>query len=143
MKRFFILFLTVAAFAVTVSAEDKPVSYDRLPKPAKTYIEANFPGEKVSFATKGDDIINPDYTVMLMNGTKLEFQHSGALSSVSSVNGIPSDLVPVSIRDYVQAHYPDAGYVEYEIGRHTYEVKLTNRMELKFNRNFHIIEVDD
>jgi hypothetical protein len=33
--------------------------------------------------------------------------------------------------------------LEYDIDRLSYEVKLSNRMEIKFDRNFNIIEIDD
>jgi hypothetical protein len=143
MKNLFTLLVGFAVSAATLFADDRPISFDRLPEQAKTYIQTNFPGEDTSFVTKDDDLVFPEYTVMMKNGTRLEFAHNGSLSKISSANGIPSELVPVSIREYVKAHYPDAGFVEYDIDSRSYEVKLTNRMELKFNRNFHIIEVDD
>ncbi len=143
MKKIVLTLIGISAFAAALSADDRPIGFDRLPEPAKEYIQTNFPGEKTTMVTKDDDLIFADYTVMLSNGIRLEFGHSGALTQISSPNGIPAELVPVSIRNYVQAHYPDAGYLDFEIGRRTYEVKLTNRMELKFNNNFHIIEVDD
>lgn len=142
MKKIILTLIGLAAFAAALSAGDKPISFDKLPSAAKVFIETSFPGEKASLVLKDDDMVRPDYTVVLMNGIKIEFDHSGALTQISSPNGIPADQVPVSIRNYVKAHYPDAGYLEFEIGRHTYEVKLTNRMELKFNKNFHIMEVD-
>lgn len=135
--------ISLAAFAAALSADDRPMAFEKLPVAAKEYIQTNFPGEKTTMVTKDDDLIFADYTVMLSNGIELEFEHSGALTQISSPNGIPAELVPVSIRNYVQTHYPDAGYLDFEIGKRTYEVKLTNRMELKFNNNFHIIEVDD
>lgn len=143
MKKIVMTLVALAAFATALSADDRPMAYEKLPAPAKEYIQTNFPGEKTAMVTKDDDLIFADYTVMLSNGIRLEFEHSGALTQISSPNGIPAELVPVSIRNYVQAHYPDAGYLDFEIGKRTYEVKLTNRMELKFNNNFHIIEIDD
>jgi hypothetical protein len=143
MKKIALTLIGFAAFAAALSADDRPMAYENLPAPAKEYIQTNFPGEKTIMVTKDDDLIFADYTVMLSNGTKLEFEHSGALTQISSPNGIPAELVPVSIRNYVQAHYPDAGYLDFEVGKRAYEVKLTNRMELKFNNNFHIIEIDD
>ena len=143
MKKIVMTLIGLAAFAAALSADDRPISFDRLPSAAKSYIETNFPGESASFVTKDDDLIRPDYTVVLANGIKMEFDHSGALTQISSPDGIPAEQIPVSVRNYVKAHYPDAGYLEFEIGRHTYEVKLTNLMELKFNKNFHIIEIDD
>ena len=143
MKKIVMTLVALAAFAAALSADDRPRAYEKLPAPAKEYIQTNFPGEKTTMVTKDDDLIFADYTVMLSNGIRLEFEHSGALTQISSPNGIPAELVPVSIRNYVQTHYPDAGYLDFEIGKRTYEVKLTNRMELKFNNSFHIIEVDD
>ena len=127
MKNLILTMIGVALTASIAVADEKPVTYEQLPTPAKTYIESNFNGEKVTLTTKEDDLFLPDYTV---------------LKQVSSKNGISPELIPVTIRDYVSAHYPDAGYLDFEIGRKTYEVKLTNRMELKFNRNFHVIEID-
>lgn len=143
MKKIALTMISLAAFAAALSADDRPMAFEKLPVAAKEYIQTNFPGEKTTMVTKDDDLIFADYTVMLSNGIKLEFEHSGALTQISSPNGIPAELVPVSIRNYVRTHYPDAGYLDFEIGKRTYEVKLTNRMELKFNNSFHIIEVDD
>ena len=143
MKNLIAILVGFAAFAVTLSADDRPISFDKLPSPAKVYIQTNFPGENTAFVAKDDDLLLAEYTVIMMNGTKLEFSHSGALSKISSSNGISAELIPVSIRDYVQSHYPGAGFVEFDIDRRTYEVKLSNGLELKFNRNFIPIGIDD
>lgn len=140
-----IMTLAIATFAISVMAScmEKPVAFDQLPSAAKTYINTNFEGDKVVFASIDDDLIRPDYDVRLASGTELQFSNSGALEKVSSRQGISADLIPQSIRDYVTAHFPSAGYREYEIGRRTYEVTLTNGLELKFNSVFRVVEVDD
>ena len=143
MKKMIAMMVGLAAFSAVLSADDKPISFDKLPSAAKVYVQTNFPGEKVSFVAKDDDASRPGYMVILMNGTKMEFTHTGALSEISSSAGLPESVIPVSIREYVQGHYPGAGYVEFEIGKRTYEVKLDNRMGLKFNNNFHLVSVDD
>ena len=56
---------------------------------------------------------------------------------------MPDGVVPVQIADYVKTQYPDSVIKEYEVGKSTYEVKLSNRLELKFNSNFILIEIDD
>ena len=83
-------------------------------------------------------------TRMMANGVMLEFDNGGRLEKIESRNGdIPSGIIPVQIMEIVKGHYPDADVVEYEVGRKTYEVKLSNRMELKFNRHFNVVEIDD
>lgn len=142
MKNLIFTIVGLMSFIIMANADDRPVAYEKLPEPAKAYIASNFAGESVLLSTKDDELFLPDYYVVLANGVRLEFSNSGQLKQVASHDGISEDLIPVSIREYVSAHYPDAGYLEYEVGRRTYEVKLTNRMELKFNSNFHIMEVD-
>ena len=142
MKKVVFSVIGMAILTLAALADGKPVTYEQLPAPAKSYIEANFNGENITVATKEDDFILPDYNVLLSNGTMLEFSNSGSLKKVASRSGIPAEIVPVTIREYVAAHYPGAGFLEFEIDRKTYEVKLTNRMELKFNSNFNVIEVD-
>lgn len=144
MKRIFTLFAVSVAFAVAALAGDRPVTFSQLPVPAQTFIQANYPNDKVSFATKDDDIIRPDFNVVLVSGVRLEFSNSGRLKKIEArQNGVPVNLIPVQIRDYVKTYYPDATFIEYEIGRRTYEVQLSNRLDLKFNRNFQLIEIDD
>ena len=141
------MFLVAAAVMLAaiqiVKADGKPVEFHKLPAAVQTFINTNYEGVAVSYAIADDDLVRPDYTVMLANGVKIQFEHSGALEQIESASGIPDDLIPYQIRDYVKAHYPGAIFVEYEIGRRAYEVKLSNRLELKFNKDFHVVEVDD
>lgn len=144
MKRIIIAIAFVMATSSVLSADDRPVTFSQLPQAAQNFINANFPGEKVSFATKDDDVIRPEYQVVLSNGMMLQFENNGSMEKIQTRDGnIPESLIPVQIREMVKMHYPDAQIKEYEVGRRTYEVKLSNRMELKFNRNFHVIEIDD
>lgn len=143
MKR--IIFITLSlALSCSVFADDRPVTYAQLPAAAQAFITANFPDDKISYATKDDDIIFPEYSVVLVNGVRMQFCNSGALEKIESrIDGVPENLVPVQILDYVKAHYPESMIVEYETGRRHHEVKLSNRLELKFNRNFTLIGIDD
>lgn len=143
MKNIILIIVLSLVAATAVYADDKPVDYNKLPKAARDFITANYPGEKVSYALVDDDISRPDYSVMLANGVLVHFEHNGALEKIESEAGIAEDLIPFQIRDYVKMHYPDAIFVEYEIGKKSYEVKLSNRLEIKFNKNFNVIEVDD
>ena len=138
-----ILALAVAIFSIACAAEDKPVTFDQLPTAAKEFINVNYPGEKMSYAFVDDDVIRPDYTVRLANGVEITFGHDGSLEKIETVGGVPDGVVPVQISDYVKSNYPDAVILEYEVGRKEYEVKLSNRLELKFNTSFRLKGLDD
>ena len=142
MKKIIFSALVILASAVMGSCRERPVSFDQLPVAAKTYVSVNFANDKVILAKLDDDLIRPDYEVRLSSGVELKFNNSGALEKISSRGRISPDLIPVSIREYVSTHYPTAGYLEYEIGLRTYEVTLTNGIELKFNSTFHLVEIE-
>ena len=144
MKRTLItLALVLVTFAI-VKADDRPVTFNQLPQAAQTFINTNYPDEKVAFATVDDDIIRPDYHVALVNGVMLQFEHSGSLEKIETRNGnIPAGIIPVQISEVVKQYYPEVQIVGYEIGKRSYEVKLSNRMEMKFTTKFQVIELDD
>lgn len=143
MKKIFIAIAITLAAVVTVKAGDRPVTFAQLPVPAQTFVNSTFPDAKVSYATVDDDIVRPDYTVVLSDGTKIQFSHSGAFEKIETRVGVPAGIVPVQITEFLKLHYPDAVVLEYEVGRRSYEVKLSNRMDLKFNRNWNLVEIDD
>ena len=141
------MFITIAIVLASVTiakADDRPVTFEQLPKAAQTFINTNFPKDKMSFATVDDDIIAPDYEVALVSGVMMQFRNDGSLESIKSRTGnIPAGIIPQQIINGVKGYYPDAMILEYDIDRLSYEVKLSNRMEIKFDRKFNIIEIDD
>jgi len=125
-------------------ADDRPVTVDQLPQAARTFLNVNFPDDKISFATKDDDLIRPDYQVVLASGVMVKFNNAGDLEEIESRGKeIPDGIIPIQIVEMVKGHYPDVMITGYEVGRRTYEVKLSNRIELKLDRNFNVIEIDD
>ena len=144
MKQIILSLTAIISFAFSASAGDRPVAYNELPLSVRTFIESTFPSVKVMYSVVDDDIILPDYTISLENGIKVQFTNSGRLEKVDAGrNSVPYGIIPVQICDYLKLHYPDAHVTEYEMSRRFYEVRLSNRMELKFNRHFSLVEIDD
>ena len=143
MKRVLLSIVAVMSFSLIGACQEKQMSFELLPVSAQKFIDRYFPSDEILVAVTDDDLVHPDVEVSLASGVHLEFDYKGNLKSVTSQTPLPVSLIPAGIRNYVLSHYPDAGYLEYEIERRTYEVKLTNRLELKFNSDFNVIEVDD
>ena len=144
MKKLILIFASVVAFATIAGAEDKPVTFNQLPDAARTFLDANYQSVKLVLATKDDDFIRPEFNVVLENGVAIQFDNDGRLDKISSRSGdIPTAVIPKQITDIVKSHYPDAHIVEYEVDRKTYEVKLSNRIEITFDSSFRLIEIDD
>ena len=143
MKKIFAI-LAISLSAVSFAkADDIPVTFAQIPAEAQAFIKTTYPDEKVSYAMVDDDFIRPDYTVVLASGIQVRFNNDGSLEKIEARGGVPASVVPVQIRDYVKMYVPEAVIVEYEVGRFGYEVKLSNRMELNFNRKFKISRFDD
>lgn len=128
----------------TACADSKPISYDKLPAAAKTFVSTNYSQARPVLTTVDDDFFRPDYEVRLDNGVKVEFYNNGSLKSIEDRNGIPAGVVPGKIVDYVKANYSDATtIIEFDSDKRSYEVKLSNRLELKFTKDFQLIKIDD
>lgn len=144
MKKILVLLAGIFAFVGISKADDRPVTYDQLPEAAKTFIKKHFPKAKLVYATVDDDLIRPDFEVRLDNGFEIQFENDGSLDKIETRDGdVPEVLIPEKIREYVKKNYPHVTYKEYEVGTRSYEVKLSNKLELKFNSSFVLIEIDD
>ncbi len=143
MKKVLTFIVIACASVLVMMAGDRPVQFEQLPTAIQTFINTHFQNEKISYAAIDDDFIRPDYEVVFANGTKIEFSHKGSMKKIESMSGIPESLVPVQLRDYAQQHYTGTAIVGYEIDNTTYEIVLSNGLELTFNKNFMLIEIDD
>ena len=144
MKRMIIAATLMLVALSSAVADDKPITFDKMPQAAQNFVKTNYPDVEVALTTVDDDIVNPEYKVALVNGVVIEFKNDGRLESIKTRTGnIPEGIIPVQIIEEVKRHYPESVITEYEVGRYSYEVKLSNRMELKFNSNFKLVEIDD
>lgn len=144
MKKLILMIVSITAFVSVAGAEDKPVTFNQLPEGARTFLDTNYQKVKLVLATKDDDFIRPEFNVVLENGVAIQFDNDGRLEKIASRSGdIPAAVIPKQITDIVKSHYPDAYIVEYEVDRKTYEVKLSNRIEITFDSSFRMIEIDD
>ena len=136
---------SILAFSFTVFADnDRAVSFDRLPEKARDFITANFPGEKLAYAKQERDFLEVHYEVVMVNGTKMEFDRRGEWTSIECRYGtISKNLIPEPIRNYVEDAYKGAEYREISRDRREYEVKITYGLELTFDRYFNLMGIDD
>ena len=89
------------------------------------------------------DFFGKNYDVIFVNGDKVEFDRSGNWEKIKcKYSQVPASLIPNQIMVYVRDNYPDSKIIELEKERNTYEAKLSNGWELKFNKNFELIDLD-
>lgn len=143
-----ILFAVVAflAFGVSVAVADnnKVINKNQLPAQAQKFLNDHFNGVKLSYAKLDRDFLERSYEVLLADGTKLEFFSNGEWQEVDcKFSEVPAGIVPEPIVKYIAENFPGEKVLKIELDRGNYELKLSNRLELTFNKNFNIIDIDD
>lgn len=139
-----LIFLAMLLPVATVSAESRPIDSSALPIEAQQFIQKHFPQQKVVFASIDSGMFDTDYDVRLDNGTKLEFNSKGTCKDAESKQGLlPVSIMPSYVVEYVKANFPTAAYYKIECDNRTVEVEISNGLEITFNQQGKVIEIDD
>ena len=139
---FFVLALVMSiCLPLTLMADnDQVITFDRLPATAQAMLKQNF-SDKVPLVITADW---DDYKVMYTNGDKVEFDKKGNWRDIEcKTSQVPAALIPAQIVANVNATFPGATITEIDQDRRGYSVKLSNGLELEYNRSFQIVELDD
>lgn len=145
MRKLILFFVCVFALSFNCLADnDKAILIGQLPINAQNFISKYFSGLKVAMVKEESGLFYKNYDVIFTNGDKIEFEKDGNWNEVKSIkNGVPSPIIPSQISDYLKANYPDEKVLQIERDRNEYEVKLTNRWEIKFDSKFRVIDIDN
>ena len=144
MKR--ILFSFVAMFLAigVVSADGKPVAMGELPVAAQAFLKEYFSNVEILLVTQDDDLLHRGYEVSLKNGARIDFDHKGIWTEVAVTQGmVPLMIVPAAIVDYVGRNYAGEHIMSIDRDRKTTEVKLSNGLELQFDKKCRLMDIDD
>lgn len=145
MKKVFLLLTSLFFFHAGVWADtDKPIQVGQLPTKAQTFLMTYFKAHKVAFAKMESDLFYKSYDVIFTNGEKVEFDKSGDWTEVDCrVHGVPVSIIPEAIRNYVKTTYPDDRIMKIERDKKEYEVRLSNRWEVKFDNRMRVVDIDN
>ncbi len=143
-----ILFALVAIFTLGISNasadNDKLLQKSELPVQTQQFIDSNFANIKITYAKLERDFFERSYEVVLADGTKLEFTSKGDWKEVDCrYEEVPAAVIPQAIKEYVSSNYPGEKILKIERDRGYYELKLSNRYELTFNKNYNIVDIDN
>ena len=142
-KVFISMAILFGALTTVLADDDKPVTINQLPTKAKSFITEYFSNEKVALAKEEKDFWNSTFEVIFVNGNKLEFDNKGNWTEVNcKYSSVPEKIVPSAIMSYIKKNYPDCKVLTIEIEKNRTEVKLSNRVEVTFNKNNEVIDID-
>lgn len=145
MKRLAFLFVCVFALnLVTLAANDKPIQFEEMPKQAQSFVKKYFSAHSVALIKMETDFMSKSYDVIFTNGDKLEFDKKGNWTNIDCEHSaVPAELVPDTVRGYVEKQYPAAKVVKLELtDRKGYEVELSNGVDIEFDKKFNVIDID-
>lgn len=145
MKKILLLLVCLFSLQTVVRADDdRPIAVTQLPASAQQFIKKHFAGNQVAFAKMEKDWFSKSYDVTFTNGNKLEFDEKGEWTEVDcKYTSVPAAIVPKAIADYVAQNYKEVRILKIDRDTRDYEVKLSNRLELKFDLQFNLIDIDD
>lgn len=146
MKKIILVLAAIFSIGVFSAAadNDKIINKNQLPAPAQQFINEHFNGVDLSYAKEERDILKKSYEVRLVNGAKIEFSDKGVWEEVDCQFGeVPAAIIPAAIKKYIDDNFAGEKVISIERNRYNYEVKLSNRLELKFDKDFNIYDIDD
>lgn len=144
-KSFFIAVLALVFGVVFAKADnDRVITKDKLPAAAQNFVKEYFAKNKVSYVKEERDFLEKNFEIVFTDGTKVEFLKNGKWKEVDCrYSEVPAGIVPEAIRNYVAEHYPGEKILQIDRDRNDYELRLSNRLELTFDKNYNIIDIDD
>ncbi len=145
MKKIFALLVALVFSVGAIYARDKVTSdVNVLPQPARTLLAKHFPKIAVNHIKIDSDVFSKDYDVVLQNGTEVSFDKDGNLKEVEAgVNTVPDGLVLKPIRQYVKSNFKGRRIVSLDVDRNSYDIELSDGLELKFDRAGNFLRIDD
>lgn len=146
MRKILLVAFVFLSFGVIAAKadNDRVITKEKLPLASQQFINENFGDLKISYVKEERDFLERSYEVVFTNGTKIEFMRNGDWKEVDCrYSNVPAEIIPERIVKYVSEHYSDARILQIERSRSDYEVRLSNKLELTFDKKFNIIDIDD
>ena len=148
MKR--LLFLLVGLLVVALllallmlKDRNRPLTVHELPVAAQEFLSRHCPDSEIAYATVETEWFSKEYKVVFVDGSKVEFDRHGAWTEIEYKYGrVPDEMIPEPIHARLAELYGEYEVIEIERDRREYEVKLANRLEVTFDREFRIIDID-
>ena len=144
MKSIKTIFALVAILTLSFNAKaddyDKVITYSQLPEISQQMLAQHFADKVPMVITMDWD----DYTIRYQTGEKIEFDKQGNWKEIECYSShVPSVLIPEQIKSNVKTSFPGTTIIKIDRNRRGYEIKLNNGLEIEYNREFQVIDIDD
>ncbi|PRD57202.1 PepSY-like domain-containing protein [Sphingobacterium gobiense] len=129
----------------TAPAQDKAVSFTRLPAKAQAFVKKHFSEkEVVKVSMDTEYLFKKEYEVTLRSGSNIEFDADGAWKKVEMKGSpVPAILIPATITQYIHKSFPNTFVKGIVKNRNGYEIEISNGLDLEFTNEGKFIRIDD
>lgn len=135
MKHKILTFLLLMAGAIGLQScdDEKNISADKLPQPAKEFVSQYFPSQTITRVQQERNDGRKSYEVMLDNGASIDFDNAGSwLNLDSKFSPLPLGFLPQPLQDDLAQRYPGATAHEIDKELGGYEINLNNGWDLYY-----------
>ena len=146
MKKLFVTLIAIFSLGIFVASADngRIIAKENLPANSQQFIKTYFGDINTTYVKEENGFFEKSYEVVFADGTKVEFARNGEWKEIDCRrSSVPSPIIPKMIAEYVKNNYPNAKILQIERDRNEYEVRLSNRLELTFDKAYNIIDIDD
>lgn len=147
MKKLFFAAMLLMTSVVSANADndERAINVAQLPQTAQSFLTANFSGKTVAFAVEERKFFGTEYEVVYTDRTEVSFRSDGEWESVETkYEQVPSSVVPAQIADFVAKGGFEGQFIkEISRDRYSWEITLSSGIEIKFDKQFNVIDYDD
>lgn len=130
-------------FTLSANAQKTVIKKAALPANAQTFLKTHFGSKEPTYIIEDKEIISKEYKVQYANKIEIEFDSKGNWKEVDGkTTEVPKSIVPKKITSYVKTNFAKAKIVKIEKSSRSYETKLSNGLELKFNSKGDFVKID-
>lgn len=146
MKKFVLglLFTAVALISPSAFAGDVIIKKHELPQISQNFIDKHFGDKQISYVMMDKGLITNDYKIKFVDNVEIEFDHQGEWEEVDgNKTAIATDFIEPKILQYVAQNFGGAYITKIEKSYNSFEVKLSNSLELIFSKAGEFKKIDD
>ena len=137
-------FIIFGLLLLVTGCGERNVPPTQLPQEIQTFVKQYFPTQTITYAEKELEWFTYKYDVILADGTQINFDTDNVWDKIDAkMATVPAALIPTPIATYVNTQFPAVAITKIDKERYGYDVDLANDLELKFNEQGALMEMDD
>lgn len=141
-----LFFQAVGKNEISVNSEVKSVNvesaFQTLPANVKNFLAKYYPKATVSKYEAKTTVVGKKYEVKLNNGAEIDFDKNGNWEEISDKQGVPTALIPASIKAYIAKNYKGVKVESIDKESNKIKVDLMNDIDLEFDKNGKFLRID-